>query len=166
MAEGTGKLNPRILFVSAADWAFRAHRLSLAKWLVAQGATVGVICPPGEAVADLEAAGLVVFPMKLSRDKISASETLAAAKAVREGAQAFRADVLHCVSLRCVLFGWLAMRGVRERPRVVNHVIGMGSLYSDEARSMKLTVAARRGGLVLAPGFPCSGCDDSFSKSR
>ena len=145
MAEGTQKLNPRILFVSAADWAFRAHRLSLAKWLVAQGATVGVICPPGDAVADLEAAGLVVFPMKLSRDKISASETLAAAKAVREGAQAFRADVLHCISLRCVLFGWLAMRGVRERPRVVNHVIGMGSLYSDEARSMKLRLL--RGGV-------------------
>lgn len=145
MAEGTGKLNPRILFVSAADWAFRAHRLSLAKWLVAQGATVGVICPPGDAVADLEAAGLVVFPMKLSRDKMSASETLAAAKAVREGAQAFRADVLHCVSLRCVLFGWLAMRGVRARPRVVNHVIGMGSLYSDEALSMKLKLL--RGGV-------------------
>ena len=145
MAEGTRKLNPRILFVSAADWAFRAHRLSLAKWLVAQGATVGVICPPGDAVADLEAAGLVVFPMKLSRDKISASETLAAAKAVREGVQAFRADVLHCISLRCVLFGWLAMRGVRERPRVVNHVIGMGSLYSDEALSMKLRLL--RGGV-------------------
>ena len=138
MAEGTGKLNPRILFVSAADWAFRAHRLSLAKWLVAKGATVGVICPPGDAVAELKAAGLVVFPIKLSRDKISASETLAAAKAVREEVQAFRADVLHCISLRCVLFGWLAMRGVRDRPRVVNHVIGMGSLYSDEARSMKL----------------------------
>ena len=145
MAEGTGKLNPRILFVSAADWAFRAHRLSLAKWLVAKGATVGVICPPGDAVAELEAAGLVVFPMKLSRDKISASETLAAAKAVREGVQAFRTDVLHCVSLRCVLFGWLAMRGVHDRPRVVNHVIGMGSLYSDEARSMKLRLL--RGGV-------------------
>ena len=145
MVEGTGKLNPRILFVSAADWAFRAHRLSLAKWLVAKGATVGVICPPGDAVAELEAAGLVVFPMKLSRDKISASETLAAAKAVREGVQAFRTDVLHCVSLRCVLFGWLAMRGVRDRPRVVNHVIGMGSLYSDEARSMKLRLL--RGGV-------------------
>jgi len=145
VAEGTGKLNPRILFVSAADWAFRAHRLSLAKSLVAKGATVGVICPPGDAVAELEAAGLVVFPMKLSRDKISASEALAAAKAVREGVQAFRTDVLHCVSLRCVLFGWLAMRGVRDRPRVVNHVIGMGSLYSDEARSMKLRLL--RGGV-------------------
>ena len=47
---------------------------------------MGVICPPGDAVAELEAAGLVVFPMKLSRDKISASETLAAAKAVRGAA--------------------------------------------------------------------------------
>jgi len=145
VVEGTRKLNPRILFVSAADWAFRAHRLSLAKWLVEQGATVGVICPPGEAVADLEAAGLTVFPMVLSRDKISPTETLAAAKAVREMAAEFRVDVLHCVSLRCVLFGWLAMRGVRDRPRVVNHVIGMGSLYSDEARSMKLRLM--RGGV-------------------
>ena len=157
MVEGTGKLSPRILFVSAADWAFRAHRFSLAKWLVAQGATVGVICPPGEAVAELEAAGLQVFPMMLSRDKISPTETLAAAKAVRETASTFGADVLHCVSLRCVLLGWLAMRGVRQRPLMLNHVIGMGSLYSEEAHSMKLRLL--RGGVdwglrraLCAPG--------------
>jgi len=125
--------------------------LSLAKWLVQRGATVGVICPPGDAVADLKAAGLQVFPMTLSRDKISPGETLAAAKTVRKAAAAFKADVIHNVSLRCVLLGWLALRGVRERPCVVNHVIGMGSLYSDDAddaeerRSMKLRLL--RGGV-------------------
>ena len=105
MAEGAGKLKPRVLFVSAADWAFRAHRFSLAKWLVAEGATVGVICPPGAAVPELKAAGLRVFPMTLSRVKLSPTETMAAAKAVREAAADFEADVLHCISLRCVLLG-------------------------------------------------------------
>ena len=43
-----------ILFVSAADWAFCTHRLSLAKWLIGQGFNVGVVCPPGEMIGEIK----------------------------------------------------------------------------------------------------------------
>ena len=128
----------RILFVSAADWAFQIHRLSLAKWLVKQGHKVAVICPPGEVTSELEQAGLKIFSMPLSRERISAKETLASSKSIRKAAQEFEADILHCVSLRCILLGWLATRSQTNPPRVVNHVIGMGSIFSKEPTSLKM----------------------------
>ena len=128
----------RILFVSAADWAFQIHRLSLAKWLVKQGHKVAVICPPGEVTSELEQAGLKIFSMPLSRERISAKETLASSKGIRKAAQEFEADILHCVSLRCILLGWLATRSQTNPPRVVNHVIGMGSIFSESPSSLKM----------------------------
>ena len=138
MAEGTRKLNPHILFVSAADWAFRTHRLSLAKWLIQRGATVGVICPEGNERAILEAAGLDVYTMNWSRERVSLLETWRAAREIRRVATTFEADVVHCVSVRCVLLGWLATWGGRSW-RLINHVIGMGSLFSENPSGLKST---------------------------
>ncbi|MCS5661364.1 MAG: glycosyltransferase, partial [Dehalococcoidia bacterium] len=128
----------RILFVSAADWAFQIHRLSLAKWLVQQGHKVAVICPPGEVTSELEQAGLKIFSMPLSRERLSATEILASSKGIRKAVEEFEADILHCVSLRCILLGWLATRSQTNPPRVVNHVIGMGSIFSKEPTSLKM----------------------------
>ena len=102
------ELKPRILFVSAADWAFKAHRLPLAKCLIQRGATVGVICPEGDERAILESAGLEVYTMDWTRERVSLVETWRAAREIRRVATTFEADVVHCVSVRCVLLGWLA----------------------------------------------------------
>ena len=128
----------RILFVSAADWAFRGHRLSLAKWLIQRGATVGVICPEGNERAILEAAGLEVYTMEWSRERVSLVEAWRAAREIRRVATTFDADVVHCVSVRCVLLGWLASWGGRSW-RLIHHVIGMGSLFSENLSGLKTT---------------------------
>ena len=138
MAAGAEKLKLRILFVSAADWAFRGHRLSLAKWLIQRGATVGVICPEGNERAILESAGLKVYTMGWSRERVSLVETWRAAREIRRVATTFEADVVHCVSVRCVLLGWLASWGGRSW-RLIHHVIGMGSLFSENPSSLKTT---------------------------
>lgn len=138
MAAGAEKLKLRILFVSAADWAFRVHRLSLAKWLIQRGARVGVICPEGNERAILEAAGLDVYTMDWSRERVSLLETWRAAREIRRVATTFEADVVHCVSVRCVLLGWLANWGGRSW-RLIHHVIGMGSLFSENPSGLKNT---------------------------
>lgn len=128
----------RILFVSAADWAFRAHRLSLARWLINRGATVGVLCPPGEVQEELEAAGLEVFTMDWSRERVSLWDTWRAARKIRAVAEGFEADVVHCVSVRCVLLGWIATMGCGQRRwRMIHHIIGMGSLFSEKPKGAK-----------------------------
>ena len=128
----------RILFVSAADWAFRGHRLSLAKWLIQRGATVGVICPEGDERAILESAGLEVYTMDWTRERVSLVETWRAAREIRRVAKTFEPDVVHCVSVRCVLLGWLASWGGRSW-RLIHHVIGMGSLFSENPSGLKTT---------------------------
>ena len=131
MAAGAEKLKLRILFVSAADWAFRVHRLSLAKWLIQRGATVGVICPEGNERAILESAGLEVYTMDWTRERVSLVETWRAAREIRRVATTFEADVVHCVSVRCVLLGWLANLAGRSWS-VIHLVLGLGGLFSEE----------------------------------
>ena len=108
--------------MSAADWAFRAHRLSLAKWLIQQGATVAVICPEGNERAILEAAGVEVYTMGWSRERVSLLETWRAAREIRRAATAL--GQMWCIASRCcVLLGWLANLGGRSWS-VIHHVIG------------------------------------------
>ena len=99
---------------------------------------MAVICPPGEVTSELEKAGLKIFSMPLSRERISATEILASSKGIGKAVEEFEADILHCVSLRCILLGWLATRSQANPPRVVNHVIGMGSIFSEEPTSLKM----------------------------
>ena len=137
--------NPlRVLFVSQADWAFQTHRIFLARWLKQRGAVVGILCPQaGKATAELEAEGFELFSMELSRERISPIRIFSSVTSVKEVCERFQADVLHCVSIRCVLLGWLAMRNVKSPPRIINHVVGMGSIYANGNRTIKSWVMKR-----------------------
>ena len=130
----------RILFVSAADWAFRIHRLSLAKWLIEHGFRVAVICPSGNTVDELKKSGLEVYHMPLTREYISFREISAASKSIFRSIENFNPDIIHCVSLRCILLCWHATRTKPAPPYLVNHVIGMGSIFSEEPRSIKTRI--------------------------
>ena len=89
-------------------------------------------------VGEIKKAGLTVYPMRFSREKFSPIGLFKAILDVRNAALEMRAGVLHCVSLRCILLGWLAtMFGLRSL-RVVNHVIGMGSIFSEKPKTFRM----------------------------
>ena len=89
-------------------------------------------------VGEIKKAGLTVYPMRFSREKFSPMGLFKAILDVRNAALEMRAGVLHCVSLRCILLGWLAtIFGLRSL-RVVNHVIGMGSIFSEKPKSFRM----------------------------
>ncbi len=145
---------PRILFVSQADWAFQTHRLFLARWLKRRGAVVGILCPQvGKATAELKAEGFELFSMELSREEVSLTRIISSVKSVQAVCKGFRVDVLHCVSIRCVLLGWLAMRNVKSSPRIINHLVGMGSMYTDGDRSLRSWVMKKLVDLGLCRAF-------------
>ena len=57
-----------------------------------------------------------MYPMRFSREKFSPMGLFKAILDVRNAALEMRAGVLHCVSLRCILLGWLAtMFGLRSQ---------------------------------------------------
>ena len=89
-------------------------------------------------VGEIKKAGLTVYPMRFSREKFSPIGVFKAVLDVRNAALEMRAEVLHCVSLRCIFFGWLAtMFGLRSLT-LVNHVIGMGSIFSEKPKTFRM----------------------------
>ena len=156
--------NPlRVLFVSQADWAFQTHRIFLARWLKQRGAVVGILCPQvGKATAELEAEGFELFSMELSRERISPIRIFSSVTSVKEVCERFQADVLHGVSIRCVLLGWLAMRNVKSPPRIINHVVGMGSIYANKNRSIQSWIMKRSVDFGLRRAFHSSKAQTVF----
>ena len=158
-----GKNPLRVLFVSQADWAFQTHRIFLARWLKQRGAVVGILCPQvGKATAELEAEGFELFSMELSRERISPIRIFSSVTSVKEVCERFQADVLHCVSIRCVLLGWLAMRNVKPPPRIINHVVGMGSIYANKNRSIQSWMMKRLVDFGLRRAFHSSRAQTVF----
>lgn len=161
---GNSGNNPlRVLFVSQADWAFQTHRIFLARWLKERGAVVGILCPQvGKATVELEAEGFHLFSMGLSRERVSPMQVFSSVTSVKEVCERFQADVLHCVSIRCVLLGWLAMRNVKFPPRIINHVVGMGSIYANGNRTIKSWVMKRLVDFGLRRAFHLPGAQTVF----
>ena len=75
--------------------------------------------------------------MPLTREYISFREISAASKSIIRLIENFNPDIIHCVSLRCILLCWYATRTKPASPHLVNHVIGMGSIFSEEPGSIK-----------------------------
>jgi len=156
----------RILFVSQADWAFQTHRIFLARWLKQRGAIVGILCPQVcKATAELKAEGFELFSMELSREEVSLTRIISSVKSVQAVCKDFRADVLHCVSIRCVLLGWLAMRNVKSSPRIINHLVGMGSMYTGGDRSLRSWVMKKLVDFGLCRAFRLSEAHTVFQNS-
>ena len=113
-----------------------AHRFSLAQWLIEQGAEVAVICPSGAHQEALQEVGIHVYPMDWTRQGLTLLGTWRAAKFIRCAVKSFNPDIVHCVSIRCILLYWLA--GNKGSPRkVINHVIGMGSVFSEQSKGCR-----------------------------
>ena len=113
-------------------------------------------------VAEIKAAGLTVYPMRLAREKFSLIGVFRAILDIRNAALEMKAEVLHCVSLRCILLGWLAtMFGLRSL-RVVNHVIGMGSIFSEKPKSVRMRLQKSLVSFCLTRAFQKSSAQNVF----
>ena len=75
--------------------------------------------------------------MPLTREYISFREISAASKSIVSINENFKPDIIHCVSLRCILLCWYATRTKSASPCLVNHVIGMGSIFRRSLDQLK-----------------------------
>ncbi len=113
-------------------------------------------------VAEIKDAGLTVFPMRLAREKFSLIGVFRAILDIRNAALEMKAEVLHCVSLRCILLGWLAAMYGMKSLRVVNHVIGMGSIFSEKPKSFRMRLQKSLVSLCLMEAFKRSSAHTVF----
>lgn len=125
-----------VLFVVNVDWFFLSHRLPLARALIASGARVSLAAADTGCGPALEAEGIALHALPMSRHGLNALGELRAFAALLRIYGRLRPDVVHHVTIKPVLYGSIAAR-VRGVPAVLNAVSGLGSfLTADHGRSV------------------------------
>jgi len=127
----------RILFVVNEDWAFNSHFLDRALAAKKNGFIVGLATRSTQDVKTIEASGISVFPINMSRRGLNPLReiviTLKLAMIYRE----FHPDILHHVALKPIVVGTIASNVLRD-VRVVNAPIGMGYIYSSTDKKARV----------------------------
>ena len=130
-------MKKKLLFFVTEDWYFCSHRLPLALAAKQAGYDVVVVTRVrlhGDLIRD---AGLRLIPLELSR---RGKNPLSELKLILRLASIYRsekADIVHHVALKPVLYGSIASR-VSGVPFVVNALAGLGLLFSSGSLKAKL----------------------------
>lgn len=135
------KANPRegtstrkhILFLVTEDWYFCSHRLPLARAALAAGYEVSVATRVREHGEVIEAAGLRLIPLKLSRRSRHLAREAHLVSDLFRLYRREKPDLVHQVALKPVLYGTLAAR-LAGVPAIVNALAGLGFLFVSERR--------------------------------
>lgn len=142
----------RILYVCNDGEYFAAHRLWLAQEARRRGASVAVAAGGRSELA--QPAGERTIPLVIDRHRADLKGDLALALAVRRLAREERADVVHLITIKPVLFGALGLIGSRAPGRIVATFPGLGRIFdladaSPKARLRRWMVAkALKAGLA------------------
>jgi glycosyltransferase involved in cell wall biosynthesis len=136
---------PRLLYVTAEDWAFLSHRLPMARAARDAGFDVHVATRVQNGAAAIEAEGFTLHPIPFARGSLSLFATLTTLAALRRVNSKVTPDVTHHVALQSSVLGMIATLG--RRAACVNAFIGLGYAFtsaSAKARALRLAI-----GMVL-----------------
>lgn len=144
---GAGAAAPRrrLLYVGNSADFFYHYRGTGARAALAAGYDVHVATPPGEHVASIVEAGLVHHAIPLRRRAMGPVGELRTIRALRALYARLRPDVVEHMTIKPVLYGSVAARGLRPE-RVINWMAGLGFLFVDRGR---LSGAVQRGVLAV-----------------
>lgn len=145
---------PKLLFLVTEDWYFCSHRLPVARAALAAGFAVVVATRVRTHGARIAAEGFAARPLAWRR---RGDGLIGGLRAIAEIARLYRLerpDILHHVALKPVLFGGLARAlaffGQREKPAVIDAVMGLGSGFTAQGRGARLRRRLLGLGLRLA----------------
>ena len=136
---------PRLLYVTAEDWAFLSHRLPMARAARDAGFEVHVATRVHNGAAAIEAERFILHPVPFARGSLSPLAALATIAALRRVHRAVTPDITHRVALQTCVLGMIATLG--SRTPSVNAFIGLG--YSFTTDSAKARALRRLIGAVL-----------------
>jgi glycosyltransferase involved in cell wall biosynthesis len=124
---------PRLLYVTAEDWAFLSHRLPMARAARDAGFEVHVATRVQGGAAAIEAERFILHPVPFARGSLSPFAAMTTIAALRRIHRSVAPDITHHVALQATVLGLIAALG---RPTAtVNAFIGLG--YSFTSNSPK-----------------------------
>jgi len=134
---------PRLLYVTAEDWAFLSHRLPMARAARDAGFEVHVATRVSDGAAAIEAERFILHPVPFARGSLSPFAALRTVAALRRVHGAVNPDITHRVALQACVLGAVATFG-RQGP-CVNAFIGLGYSFtsnSSKARALRKFIGA------------------------
>jgi glycosyltransferase involved in cell wall biosynthesis len=144
---------PRLLYVTAEDWAFLSHRLPMARAARDAGFEVHVATRVQDGAAAIKAERFILHPVPFTRGSLSPFAALATIAALRRVHRAVEPDIAHHVALQSCVLGAIAALG---RPvACVNAFIGLGYSFTSnaaKARALRRFVGAVLRGLIDRDG--------------
>jgi glycosyltransferase involved in cell wall biosynthesis len=137
MRESSGSNGKTIVYFVTEDWYFCSHRLQLAIAAKEAGYSVYVITRVNSHGAEIEAAGLNLVPVTLSR---RSKNPIVEAIFIRKLIRIYKdicPDIVHHVAIKPVIYGSIAARlaGIQN---VVNAMAGLGFLFSSGQPTARL----------------------------
>jgi len=143
-ASGSATARPKIVYLVTEDWAFRRHRLPMARAARDAGFDVVVVTRISDAVPAIEAEGFRVVPLSWSRRSLNPLSVPRAVWEIRRVLRRERPDLVHNVAVKPVLLGGIAAWSAGV-PAVVNALTGLGTLFigSGSAVTRMIAVLAR-----------------------
>lgn len=120
----------RVLLFISEDWAFRSHRIPVAKAALAANFDVYLVTNVTGPVDDIHKMGIKILPFDVSRDSINPFKALVKLFKLCRLIHKVKPDLVHNVAMKPVVLGSLASSLVSRRIPKVNALIGLGYIFS------------------------------------
>ena len=125
----------KLFIVVNVDWFFLSHRLPVALAAQKAGWNVTIVTADTGKLKDIEALGLKVINLPMSRSGMNIKEELGTLNFLHKLYKREKPDVVHHVGMKTILWGTLAAK-ISKVNGVVNAVSGLGGFFSEDNKSM------------------------------
>lgn len=126
---------PKLFIVVNVDWFFLSHRKNIALAAQSSGWDVTIVTADTGKLKDIEALGLKVINLPMSRSGKNIKEELGTLFFLRRLYQREKPDVVHHVGMKTILWGTLAAKFAHVKG-VVNAISGLGGFFAEDNKGM------------------------------
>ena len=132
----------KLFIIVNVDWFFLSHRKEIALAAQKAGWDVTIITADTGKLKDVEALGLKVINLPMSRSGMNIMEELKTLRFLYQLYKVERPDVVHHVGMKTILWGSLAAKFAKVKG-VVNAVSGLGGFFAEDNKSIMAKVMPR-----------------------
>lgn len=128
-------MKKKLFIVVNVDWFFLSHRKDVALAAKDAGWDVTIVTADTGKLKDVEALGLKVINLPMSRSGMNIMEELKTLNWLRKLYKREKPDVVHHVGMKTILWGTLAAKFSRVHG-VVNAISGLGGFFAEDNKGL------------------------------
>lgn len=128
-------MHHKLFIVVNVDWFFLSHRLPVALAAKEAGWDVTIVTADTGKLKDIEAKGLKVINLSMSRSGMNIFQELGTLRFLRRLYSQEKPDVVHHVGMKTILWGTLAAKFAKVNG-VVNAISGLGGFFAEDNQGL------------------------------